>query len=134
MNKYNNKRKGLKKTEKKELKGFNFLFDSYFKVYFQILNAIGLIEKSGFWYCFCKKFQACELHYNRGRRYSFLCQINYYYNTEDVEDIKYKPVVLINYASDFYSDLKKCVEIDSTLAECRGGEFEYKWRDISEGT
>ena len=40
----------------------------------------------------------------------------------------------MKYASGFYIDLRKCVEIDSTIAECWDGEFEYKWRDISEET
>ena len=100
----------------------------------ELIHAIDLIEKSGYWYCFCDKFQDCERGYNRGRRYCFLHQINDYYDTEDVEDIKYKPVELMNFASEFYNDLRKCVKIDSNIAECWGGEIEWKWQDISKGT
>ena len=28
----------------------NFLFDSCFKIYFELANMINLIEKSGYWY------------------------------------------------------------------------------------
>ena len=40
----------------------------------------------------------------------------------------------MKFASEFYSDLKKYVKTDSTIVECWGGELEYKWRDIFEGT
>ena len=57
-----------------------------------------------------------------------LCQVKNYYDTGDVEDIKCKPVELVKYASDFYSDLRKCIKTDFTdfIAKCQSGEFEYK--------
>ena len=75
------------------------------------------MEKSGYWYCFWDKFQGWGLDYNSGRRYCFLRQINDYYDTEDVEDIKYKSAELMKFAPDFYSDLRKCAEIDWILYE-----------------
>ena len=73
MDKYNSERKELKKTERKELKDFKFLFDSCFKIYFQIINILNLIQNRRYWHCFCEDFQGCKLNYKRGRRYCFLC-------------------------------------------------------------
>ena len=95
---------------------------------------MNLIQNRRYWHCFCKDFEGCKLNYNRGRRYCFLCQIEDHGDIEDVENIKYSPIKRFKYASELFEDLVKCVKIKSDIAECWGREFEYKWRDISEGT
>ena len=74
-----------------------------------ILNVLNLIIWNGYWYCLCDKIQGCENCYSKGKRYSYWCQIEDYYDNEDVEDVKYKPFELMIYVSEFYYDfLKKC--------------------------
>ena len=91
MDKYNTEIKELKKIGRKELKDFNFLFDSCFEIYFEIINILNMIQNRGYWHCFCEDFQGCKLNYNRGNRYCFLCQIEDHYDIEDVEEINILP-------------------------------------------
>ena len=102
MDKVEKQRRELKKNERKQLEDFNFLFDSYFRIYFEITNIINLIENNYIWYCFCNHFQGCELDYNKGRKLCFLCLINIHCDTGDVEEIAHSPIKLFKYMTDLY--------------------------------
>lgn len=98
-------------------------------VYFEMLNVINLIESSGYCYCFGDEFQGCPRGQFSGKRCCVICQIQYTYDSEEVELIKYNPKDLLNYVLRLFNDLKIAIGFKSHIDYLWPDEFQFKLKD-----
>ena len=61
MDKYDSERKQLKRAKRRELKDFHFLFDFCFKIYFEIINILNLIQIAVIGVVFARIFKVVNL-------------------------------------------------------------------------
>ena len=85
-----------KKILRKEFKKVKLISTPLHLIYFEILNVNYNIQSSGYYYCFCDKFQGCAIGCYDSIRCCPICQIQLHYDLDDVESIKYKPKELFD--------------------------------------
>lgn len=112
----------------KNKKNLIFLHGFSSKVYNEILNEINLIISNSYHYCFSYETFGCETEF-QGRQYCVFCQITNCYELDKLEEIKFKPLQMINYAAELYKDLKIVHDFDPLIAELWCGEYESKWKN-----
>ena len=94
-------------------------------LYFKILNILLQIQYNGYYYCFCDIFYGCKGDYPQRTLLCFLCQINFDYDTDDTEELKYDSVKLIRYALNFF-EFKQCINLVPGIWKCWSDEYECK--------
>ena len=65
------------------------------EIYYFCFNTILYFNNSGYLYCFCHKYQGCELGNNRGCNICLTCQFNYANSKDLIEEIKYNKTKLM---------------------------------------
>ena len=113
--------------DRKEQKKF-FLHGFSSKIYNEILNEINLIISNSYHYCFSYETFGCETEF-QGRQYCVFLSDPNCYELDKLEEIKYKPLQMINYAAKLYKDLKIVHDFDPLIAELWCGEYESKWKN-----
>ena len=130
--------KETQNENKKEFCSVGFLDKVCKLLYFELLNVLYRIESNTTYYCFCEMYDRCYRGLNTYEKICCaICQINYHYDVEDLEPMKYKPKELFEYAGRPYDDLKEATKKDDRqewlVSGCWSGEREFKWRDWSSG-
>ena len=112
----------------KELYRFNNIKDLYYK----LLNILSLIcFNNGFFYCFCNRYQGCELNNNLGWRLCLLCQIPVHFRDfkEELDRNQYNLMYLKQFAFRLYPFLEECYKVDQRSLEVFSGHYVYSSRD-----
>ena len=111
------------------------MYDLYFGIYLQMLNILHPVQNSGYWYCFCDKFDGCSVGwFSPAKICSTICQIAYDFGMDIFEKNKYDPKKLLSFASDLIKELKVAVSHDENVCSLWCHEYKFKWCDCQAGT
>ena len=105
------------------------------EIYSETLNILYQVRSSGYWYCFCNKFDGCTIGRFTSETLNFsVCKIDYDFSTDVTQKIKYKPKELIFYVSKLLDEMKVAVSINKKVHDLWYDEYYFKWQDWQSGT
>ena len=89
----------------------SLLYYSQLKICYRLYNIIELVERNGFWYCFCDETSGCESK-NGQKMWCLLCifQLDKKFEIDELEKIKKGPLELALFAEYIFEDLKTIAE------------------------
>ena len=114
-------------TFKKKLYQYGTVEDLHYK----LLNIMLLITHNSWFYCFCWKYEGCELSHNRGRALCPLCIISIYLSEyeEELDRNQFNLFALKQFDFELFPLLMECYRVNQRSLESFSGHFCYSSRD-----
>ena len=113
----------------------SLLYYSQLNIYYLLYNISELVERHGFWYCFCIKTSGCE-NKNGQKKWCLHCILQWdeKFYVDELEKIKKCPIELVLFAGYIFEDLKKKSEFEKSVIDLWDADVSYDRRDYGEGT
>ena len=102
-------------------------------LYYKLLNILFLIcFSNGFFYCFCNRYQGCELDCNLGWKLCPLCQIliDYHGFEEELDQNQYNLSNLKHFAFRLFPFLIDCYKINQYSLQAFSGHYHYYYLSV----
>ena len=94
------------------------MLDLCYEIYLQALNILYHVQSSGYWYCFCDRFDGCAISIFTSETIKrSVCKIDYDFDAYLLEKIKYEPEKMFSYVHKLVDELKKGVSIDRHMTD-----------------
>ena len=109
--------------------------DTIEELHYKRLNTMLLITYNGWFYCFCCKYQSCDLNYNCGRELCPLCIILTYLSEyeEELDRNQFNLFKLKQFGFKLFPILFGCYRGSKRSLEAFSGDFCYSSRDYYTG-
>lgn len=100
-------------------------------MYYKCQNTVLHFNHSGYWYCFCYKYQGCERNYNRGQLSAQYANLMIHIMTIRLKKLNTIEQNLWFLITNLYAYLKRSKKIDGreNISELWDGDFQYIFRD-----
>ena len=105
------------------------------KIYNLLYNIIELMERNGFWYCFCNETSGSESKTEQKKWcLLYMLQLDKKIDVDELEKMRKCPLELVLFAEYVFEDLKKIAEFDKSIIESWNADISYKGRNYDEET
>ena len=106
------------------------------EIYYFCFNTILHFNHSGYLYCFCHKYQGCDLSNNRGCNICLTCQFNYENSEDSIEEIKYNKTKLMVFYFKLLNTFNEIIKSDGQekISQLWTGDFQFSYQHWWNGT